>query len=289
MAELSGYSVRAIQAELGSQVYQNPEHDWETADEYLSGDVRAKLKTAEAAAAINPTYARNVEALIAVQPADILPGDINARLGAPWIPRRDIADFIADLLQVPAGNVAVGHAGEIAAWSVMLDVTAAHAVSNTTKHGTKRMSASALIEDALNMRVPTVYDTLPDDTRVINQTETIAAREAQQKLKDRFAKWIWEEPMRTERLARLYNDTFNTIRLRTYDGSHLTFPGMNRTILRNNDLDPHQKNVVWRMLQNKNTLIVHVVGAGKRNAMAAACMELKRSNIYSKPSMTVPN
>ncbi len=192
MAELCGYSVKAVQAELGSQVYRNPETDWETADEYLSGDVRAKLKTAMSAAAINPSFARNVEALQAVQPADILPGDINARLGAPWIPRRDIADFIAETLQVPKHDIAVGHAGEIAAWSVMLDVTAAHAVSNTTTHGTKRMKASELIEDALNMRVPTVYDTLPDDTRVINQTETIAAREAQQKLKDRFAQWIWE-------------------------------------------------------------------------------------------------
>ena len=289
MAELSGYSVKAIQAELGSQVYQNPQGEWETADEYLSGDVRAKLKTAMSAAAINPAYARNVEALIAVQPADILPGDINARLGAPWIPRRDIADFITDLLQVPAGNVAVGHAGEIAAWSVMLDVTAAHAVSNTTKHGTKRMSASALIEDALNMRVPTIYDTLEDDTRVINQTETIAAREAQQKLKDRFAQWIWEDPERTERLARLYNDTFNNIRLRTYDGSHLTFPGMNRTGLRNNDLDAHQKNAVWRMLQKKNTLIGHCVGAGKTAEMTAACMELQRLGLAKKSMITVPN
>src|SRR5207244_9226301 len=135
----------------------------------------------------------------------------------------------------------------------------------------------------LNMRVPTIYDTLPDDTRVINQTETIAAREVQQKLKDRFAQWIWENPTRTERLARLYNDTFNSIRLRTYDGSHLTFPGMNRTGLRTNDLDPHQKNVVWRMLQNKNTLIGHCVGVGKRKAMAAACMEFKCMNLTSNP------
>src|SRR6266849_5177273 len=131
MKSLTGYSVKEIQAELGGQVYQNPEGEWETADEYLSGDVRAKLKTAQAAAAINPIYLRNVEALIAVQPADILPGDINARLGAPWIPRSDIRDFIAQLLQVPKNDVAVGHAGEIAAWSVRLDYIAAHAVSNT--------------------------------------------------------------------------------------------------------------------------------------------------------------
>jgi N12 class adenine-specific DNA methylase len=289
MAALTGYSVKEIQAELCSQVYQNPENDWETADEYLSGDVRAKLKTAMSAAAINPFFSRNVEALTSVQPADILPGDINARLGAPWIPRSDIADFIAETLQVPRSNVAVGHAGEIATWSVLLDVLSAHAVSNTTTHGTRRMKASDLIEDALNMRVPTIYDTLPDDTRVINQTETIAAREAQQKLKDRFAQWIWEDPMRTERLARLYNDTFNNIRLRTYDGSHLTFPGMNRIGLRNNDLDPHQKNAVWRMLQNKNTLIGHCVGAGKTAEMTAACMELKRLGLAKKSMIAVPN
>src|SRR5437763_3306350 len=198
-------------------------------------------------------------------------------------------DFIAQLLQVPKSNVGVGHASEIATWSIILDSTAAHAVSNTTTHGTKRIAASTLIEDALNMRVPTVYDTLPDDTRVLNQNETIAAREAQQKLKDRFALWIWENPNRTERLARLYNDTFNTIRLRTYDGQHLTFPGMNRTGLRNNDLDLHQKNAVWRILQNKNTLIGHCVGAGKTNAMAAACMELKRLGLASKSMIAVPN
>src|SRR2546430_10069049 len=156
-------------------------------------------------------------------------------------------------------------------------------------YGTRRISADALIEDTLNMRTPTIYDTLPDDTRVINQTETIAAREAQQKLKDRFARWIWEDPQRTERLARLYNDTFNNTRLRTYDGSHLTFPGMNRTGLRSNDLDPHQKNAVWRMLQNKNTLIGHCVGAGKTAEMTAACMELKRLGLAKKPMIIVPN
>ena len=290
MASLTGQSIKEMQAELEGQVYQNPEGSkWETADEYLSGDVRAKLKTAEAAAEINPAWRRNVEALKAVRPADILPGDINARLGASWIPRSDIRDFIAELLQVPGNDVAVGHASEIAAWSVRLDYIAARAVSNTTTHGAGRMSASDLIEAALNMRVPTIYDTLPDDTKVINQTETIAAREAQQKLKDRFAKWIWENPERTERLARLYNDKFNNIRLRTYDGSHLTFPGMNRTGLRNHDLDPHQKNAVWRMLQNRNTLIGHCVGAGKTNEITAACMELKRLHLASKPMIVVPN
>ena len=269
MASLTGLSVKQIQTELGSQVYQNVDGTWETADEYLSGDVRVKLITAEAATIINPLFLRNVEALNAVQPEDILPGDIHARLGASWIPKTDIQEFIAHMLQVPAHHITVSHAGEIATWSVIPDFTAARSVSNTTTHGTKRMSAADLIEAALNLRVPTIYDTLPDDSRVVNQTETITAREAQQKLKDRFSKWIWEDPGRTERLARVYNDKFNNIRLRTYDGSHLTLPGMMRANLRKGDLDPHQKNAVWRILQNKNALIGHVVGSGKAQPLDA--------------------
>ncbi len=289
MAELTGYSAKQLQEELVGQVFQTPQGAWETADEYLSGDVRAKLREASAAAALNPVFSRNVEALRAVQPEDIKPGDIQARLGASWIPKSDIADFIAETLQIPRGDVAVGHAGQIATWSVKLDVFTARNVSNTTTYGTKRRMASDLIEDALNLRLPTVYDTLADETRVVNQTETIAAREAQQKLKDLFTQWVWKDQTRAERLARLYNDTFNNIRLRTYDGSHLTFPGMNKTMLRRGDLDPHQKNAVWRMLQNKNALIGHCVGAGKTNEITAACMELKRMGLAKKPMIVVPN
>lgn len=289
MCALTGLSDRQLQAELGNQVFLNPQENWETADEYLSGDVRTKLRTAEAAAEINPLYQRNVEALQAVQPEDIPPGEINARLGASWIPARDIGDFIAELLQVKREDVFVGHAGQVAAWTVKLDYFAGSAVSNTTTYGTKRLSAADLIDDALNMRVPTVYDYLEDDKRVVNQAATIAAREAQQKLKDLFRQWVWQDPGRTERLARLYNDTFNTIRLRTYDGSHLTLPGMNRSELRRGDLDAHQKNAVWRMLQNKQVLIGHAVGAGKTNAMAAAAMELRRVGLAKKPMIVVPN
>ncbi len=289
MGELTGASPKQLQAELIGQVFQTPQGTWETADEYLSGNVRAKLRTAEAASAINPVFVRNVEALKAVQPEDIRPGDIQARLGASWIPKEDIVDFIAETLQIPKSDVSVGHAGQIATWSVKLDVLTARSVSNTTTYGTKRRTASDLIEDALNLRMPTVYDTLADDTRVVNQTETIAAREAQQKLKDLFTTWVWKDQSRAERLARLYNDTFNTIRLRTYDGSHLTFPGMNKTGLRRGDLDPHQKNAVWRMLQNKNALIGHCVGAGKTAEITAACMELKRMGLAKKPMIVVPN
>jgi N12 class adenine-specific DNA methylase len=289
MQSLTGRSERELQAELGSQVFLNPQGDWETADEYLSGDVRAKLRTAAAAAAINPIYSRNVEALQAVQPADIPPGEINARLGASWIPKEAIADFIAELLQVSRSDVSVAHAGAIAQWGVTLGYFAHRSVANTTTYGTNRLTAVDLIEQALNMRVPTLYDYLDDDRRVVNQAETIAAREAQQKLKDRFASWLWEDPGRTERLARRYNDLLNTIRLRQYDGSHLTFPGMNKSELRLGDLDPHQKNAVWRIMQTKNALIGHCVGAGKTAEITAACMELKRVGLANKPMIIVPN
>lgn len=290
MGGLTGFSQAEMQAELAGQVYRNPEGgQWETADEYLCGDVRAKLRAAEAAAEINPAYAPNVKALKAVQPADLLPGDISARLGSSWIPASDIQQFICELLQISKRDVSVVHAGAIATWDVRLDVLADRTVANTTTHGTKRYPAADLIEAALNLRTPTVYDSLADGTKVVNQQETLAAREAQQKLKDRFSKWVWEDPERSERLARLYNDTFNNIRLRTYDGSHLTLPSMNRVGLRNNDLDPHQKNAVWRVLQNKNTLIGHCVGAGKTAEITASCMELKRLGLRKKPMIVVPN
>ncbi len=290
MGGLTGFSEAEMQAELSGQVYRNPEGgQWETADEYLSGDVRAKLRAATAAAAINPIYQPNVEALKAVQPPDIPPGDISARLGASWIPKEDIQRFICELLQVPAHDVNVAHAEAIATWSVRLDYFADRTVANTTTYGTKRVHASDLIEDALNLRTPTVYDTLEDGTKVVNQEQTIAAREAQQNLKDRFAKWIWEDPQRAERLSRLYNDTFNNIRVRTFDGSHLTLPGMNRYGLRNNDLDAHQKNAVWRNLQCSTSLVGHCVGAGKTATITATCMEQKRLGLRKKPMIVVPN
>ncbi|QBD75179.1 N-domain protein, SNF2 family [Ktedonosporobacter rubrisoli] len=289
MASLTGNSVKVMQAELEGQVYLNPEGDWETADEYLSGDVRRKLKVAEDAAGLHAQYRPNVLALKEVQPPDIQPGDINARLGASWIPRNDIRDFIAGLLQVSQDQVKVGHSGLIATWSVDLGQYAAQSVSNSTTWGTRRMDAASLVETALNMKTPTIQDTDADGKTTVNQTETIAAREMQQKLKDRFARWIWEDPERTERLARAYNDRFNNIRLRTYDGSHLTLPGMNRVGLRGNDLDPHQKNAVWRILQTRNALIGHCVGAGKTATCTAACMELKRLGLRSKPMIVVPN
>jgi N12 class adenine-specific DNA methylase len=185
--------------------------------------------------------------------------------------------------------VNVAHSGPIATWALSIDSHAKTAVSNTTTWGTARLRATDLIEDALNGRTPTVYDQIDKDTRVVNQQETIAAREGQQKLKDRFSEWIWQDQDRAARLARHYNDTFNNLRLRSYDGSHLTFPGMNRSSLRNSDLDKHQKDAVWRTLQNNHTLLAHCVGAGKTFEMIAAAMEMKRLGLSAKPMIVVPN
>ena len=290
MTVLTGHSARQMQHELGTLVYRNPEGgSWETADRYLSGYVREKLKVANAASALDSSFARNVEALKAVQPEDILPGDISARLGSSWIPTSDIHDFIVQLLDIPERAVSVAHAGAIASWTVTLETYAKSSVSNTTTHGTARFLASDLIEQALNGRVPTAYDEMPDKSRVINQRETIAAREKQQQLKDKFSEWVWKDEQRAARLARDYNDKFNNLRLRTFDGSHLTFPGMAREHLREGDLDKHQKDAVWRVLQTGSTLLAHVVGAGKTFEMVAAAMELRRMGLAKKPMIVVPN
>ncbi len=290
MESLTGRSASELQDELGSLAYRNPESAvWETADRYLSGNVRAKLHVAQDTALLDPAYRRNVEALEAVQPKDLEPSEIEARLGSSWIPPSDVGDFVAELLDVPRANVRIRHAQAIATWTVELDYSAKHVVNNTTTHGTSRFRASELIEQSLNGRTPTAYDEHEDGSRTVNQPETIAAREKQQQLKDRFRDWVWEDRERAERLAKEYNFRFNNLRLRDFDGSHLTLPGMVRTCLRDGDLAPHQKNAVWRILQGGSPLLAHVVGAGKTWTMTAAAMELRRLDLAKKPMFVVPN
>jgi hypothetical protein len=263
MESLTGMRASELQNELGSLAYRNPEGGaWETADRYLSGNVRAKLTAAQAAAQLDPAYRRNVEALQAVQPKDLEPGEIEARLGSSWIPASDVRDFVSETLDIPRPDVKIGYAGIIATWTVELDYRAKYVVNNTTTHGTARFRASELIEQSLNGRTPTAYDEHEDGSRTVNQAETIAAREKQQQLKDRFRDWVWEDRERSERLAKEYNLRFNNLRLREFDGSHLTLPGMVRTSLRDGDLAPHQKDAVWRILQGGSPLLAHVVGAG---------------------------
>jgi N12 class adenine-specific DNA methylase len=286
IAALYGKPPPQITAELGDLIFLDPESKtWQTADAYLSGDVRAKLKAAEHA---GPDYARNAEALRRVQPEDVLPGDIDAGLGAPWIPETDIQVFAAELFRVDSASVPLAHLKKDAVWNLDAGYAAKASVAATSEYGTPRANGAWLLELALNMKSPTIYDTFRDgdrEERVVNQDETLAAREKQKLIKERFRSWIFTDPERTERLVRLYNDTYNNLRPRLFDGSHLDFPGMNQTLR----LRPHQNDAVWRGMSSGNTLLAHAVGAGKTFTMAATGMKMKQAGLRKKPMYVVPN
>ncbi|MFO0888323.1 MAG: DEAD/DEAH box helicase family protein [Isosphaeraceae bacterium] len=272
--------------ELSDLVYQDPlTGSWQVADDYLSGDVRHKLKVAEAA---GPEFARNAEALRAVQPEDVLPGDIDANLGAPWIPEGDVREFAASLFGVEPTSISIGHLARDAVWSVDADFRATGGVQATADYGTPRANGVWLLELALNMKTPVIYDTIQGpngEERVVNADETLAAREKQKRLKERFKSWVFDDAERCERLVRTYNDTYNSIRLRVFDGSHLDFPGMNRTV----ELRQHQKDAIWRGMTGGNCLLAHVVGAGKTYSMAAIGMKRRQAGLTQKPLYVVPN
>jgi N12 class adenine-specific DNA methylase len=283
IAKLYGKPEQSVIAELGELIYRDPQSQrWVTADEYLSGDVRAKL-----AAALKAGARQNAEALRAVQPEDVLPGDIDANLGSPWLPVADLQAFATQLFGVPGDAISIAHLPKEAAWSVEGDYSAQHAVAVTSDYGTERASGLWLFELALNMKTPTLYDPDPadPDKRVVNQEATLAAREKQKLIKEQFRGWVFTDPDRTERLVRLYNDTYNNLRPRQFDGSHLDFPGMSQGIT----LRPHQTDAVWRGMSGGNTLLAHVVGAGKSYTMAATAMKMKQAGLIHKPVIAVPN
>ena len=284
IARLYGKGERDVIDELGDLVYRDPEtRDWQTADVYLSGNVRAKLTAAGAA---GPAFSRNADALRAVQPEDVLPGEIDAHLGAPWVPSADVEAFAADLLGVPGGSVQVAHLARDAVWSVEGNYAAQQSVAATTEFGTDRVNALSLLELALNQKTRVVTDPVPGtDQRAANPEATLAAREKQKRLKERFRTWVFAEPDRTERLVRVYNDTYNNLRPRRFDGSHLAFPGMSQGIT----LQPHQVDAVWRGMSSGNTLLAHAVGAGKTFTMAATGMKLRQAGLARKPMYVVPN
>lgn len=286
IAKLYGKPEEQVEAELGDLIYKDPETGkWETADAYLSGTVRDKLAIAEKS---GPQYARNASALRDVQPEDVLPGDIDANLGAPWIPAADIQAFAADLFKVAPSAVPVAHLKKDAVWSFDAGYEAKASVAATSDFGTSRANATWLLELALNMKSPTIYDTIQTgdrEERVVNQEDTMAAREKQKLIKERFRSWVFTDPDRTERLVRLYNDTYNNLRPRQFDGSHLDFPGMNQALT----LRPHQNDAVWRGMSSGNTLLAHVVGAGKTFTMAATGMKMKQAGLIQKPMYVVPN
>ena len=291
VAELLGRPQDEVVAELGEAVFLDPagggtwlEGAWQTADAYLSGKVRHKLATAEAAAAEDTRYLRNVEALRRVQPVDLLPSDITARLGAPWLDT-DVIEAFAE--QVIGCATTIRHTVEVAAWSV--DVTPFMGLAAATSlWGTERRHAGLLLHDALNSATPTIWDHWrdPDGTehREINAKETEAAKEKLAKIKTAFEGWIWRDAERTDRLARIYNDRFNNLVPRHFDGSHLTLPGASSAI----GFRAHQLRGVWRIISSGSSYLAHAVGAGKTFLMAAAIMEQKRLGLIGKAMMVVP-
>jgi N12 class adenine-specific DNA methylase/adenine-specific DNA methylase len=284
VAELLHRPAEDVIAELGSAVFRDPaDGSWQTADSYLSGIVREKLKTAEAAAALDPEYERNVTALQGVQPADLKPSDITARLGAPWIPAADVVAFVKETMDA---EIKIHHMPELASWTVearQLGWTAA----GTSEWGTDRRHAGELLADALNSRVPQIFDTIKDgdsERRVLNVVDTEAAKTKLSKIKDAFQRWIWSDPDRTDRLARVYNDRFNNIAPRAFDGSHLKLPGASGAF----SLYGHQKRGIWRIISAGSTYLAHAVGAGKTMTMAAAVMEQRRLGLIAKAMLVVP-
>jgi N12 class adenine-specific DNA methylase len=274
--------------ELKGAIFLNPQsQNWETKDAYLSGNIREKLAVAEAATITDARYQENVEALKSVLPEELKATEIDARLGSAWIPESDIEKFAHELLNLTSSeSLQVRHLPPLGSWTLQADYSAKSSVGNTTEWGTPRYSAIDLMEDALNLRTPTVYDMDPkSDQRIINASATEAAREKQQQIKERFGQWIWQDDERRLRLVAKYNEEFNNIRVRTFDGTHLSLPGASPIIT----LRPHQKASVWRILQTPNTLLAHVVGAGKTYTMVAAGMEAKRLGLCQKPLYAVPN
>ena len=289
MAELLGRTREEVVAELGGAVFLKPALSmgavemWETADAYLSGPVRTKLAAAEAAAGLDPRYLPNAEALRRVQPEDLRPSDITARLGGPWLPTGDIEAFSAQVIGVATH---VRHTVEAAVWSLDLSRFEGSAAA-TSEWGTARRHAGLLLTDALNSASPQIWDTKWVDgspVRELNERETEAAKEKLGRIKEAFERWVWTDPDRTDRLARIYNTRFNNLVPRAFDGSHLQLPGASSAI----SFRPHQKRGVWRIVCSGNTYLAHAVGAGKTFVMAAAVMEQRRLGLVGKPMMVVP-
>jgi N12 class adenine-specific DNA methylase len=284
MADLLEREPATALAQLGTAVFLNPRTEaWETADAYLSGAVRSKLAVAVAAAALDPQYQRNVVALREVQPEDLRPSDITARLGAPWIPTDVVEAFSAEIM---ATETRVFHCIELASWSVDADSFIGTA-AGTSEWGTGRRNAGLLLHDALNSSTPQIFDTVIEDgaeKRVLNVEATEAAKEKLARIKDAFTNWIWTHPDRTDRLARIYNDRFNNLVPRHFDGHHLTLPGASNIIR----LYEHQKRVIWRIVAAGSSYMAHAVGSGKTFSIAAAIMEQKRLGLISKAMLVVP-
>ena len=309
MASLMGGSekIPQIVEDLKGVIYKEPnsgpfdledggEHwakGWQTADEYLSGNVRQKLRTAQRVAARDPFFAGNVDALIAAQPKDLEASEIEVRLGATWLDKKYIEQFMYETFETPRylrGQIEISYVPYTAEWQVSRkSMVRYNDVAAFTTYGTDRASAYQLLEDALNLRDIRIYDTIEDadgrERRVLNAKETTLAAQKQQLIRDAFKDWIWKDPERRETLVRQYNEEMNSTRPREYDGSHIVFSGMNPEIT----LREHQKNAIAHVLYGGNTLLAHEVGAGKTFEMVASAMESKRLGLCQKSIFVVPN
>ena len=286
--------VNSIAAELSGVIFRVPGTErYVTADEYLSGNVRVKLREAEAAAKNDASYSINVEALKAAQPRELTASEIDVRLGATWIEPRCIEQFMVNTFQPTywaSRSMSVNYSPYTSEWRIDgKSAVGAADVNAFSTYGTSRINAYKILENTLNLRDVRIYDKIEDadgtERRVLNVKETTLAQQKQQVIKDAFRDWLWKDPKRRETLVAKYNELFNSTRPREYDGSHLTFPGMNPEI----ELREHQRNAIARILYGGNTLLAHEVGAGKTFTMAAAAMEAKRLGLCRKPMFAVPN
>ena len=294
MAQLSGKTEEELTEELAGVIFKNPiSEKWEPSDEYLSGNVREKLQIAKQFAENHPEYQVNVQYLEQVQPKDLDASEIEARLGATWISEDYITRFMAETFHTPryyvGSKVKVQYAEVTGQWNVMgKNVDSYGNALVTSTYGTQRANAYRLLEDALNLRDTKIYDTVQDaegEHRELNRKETMLAQQKQELIKEEFKEWIFKDLHRREDLCKIYNERFNSIRPREYDGSHIQFVGMNPEIT----LMPHQKNAVAHVLYGNNTLLAHCVGAGKTFQMIAAGMESKRLGLSQKNLYVVPN
>ena len=295
MEQLTGKTQEELIADLQGVIFRIPAAEparYVTADEYLSGNVRAKLVTAEAAAKNDPELAVNVEALKQVIPKDLSVAEISVRLGTTWIPQEDIQRFVVELLTPSSyamGRLKVRYTPMNGDWFIENKSSDIGNVKADSTYGTKRASAYRIIEDTLNLRDTRIFDYVYDEhgnkKAVFNAKETTAAQAKQEVIKQAFQDWIWKDPERRNRLVRYYNDTFNSVRPREYDGSHITFGGISPEIT----LRPHQVNAIAHILYGGNTLLAHKVGAGKTFEMVAAAQESKRLGLCNKAMFVVPN
>lgn len=293
MSQLTGKAEATLASDLQGVVFRDPASGaFLAADEYLSGNVREKLAVARAFAEGDDSFRANVDALEKVLPEDIPASEIGVRLGTTWVPANDVQDFMHELLETPQwrkGEIRVNYSPVTAQWSVTGKSRDGGNVLATSTYGTRRANAYRLIEDSLNLRDIRIFDYHEGEdgkrTAVLNQKETAIALSKQDAIKEAFKNWVFDDPERRARLVRTYNDTYNSMRLRAFDGSHLTFPGMNPEV----KLRKHQVDAVARILYGGNTLLAHEVGAGKTYVIAAATQELKRIGLASKPLIVVPN